>query len=55
MVCVECEASADRSAFRWEAHLVAVDGDGDQELVLYCPRCAEREFHDPTWELPPRG
>jgi hypothetical protein len=38
--CAECEAHwlpADRE--RWRAYLT-----DDDEIVLYCPKCAEREF-----------
>ncbi len=55
LVCVECEASADWSAVGWEAHLIDVEDDGNHEIVIYCPRCAQREFHDPDWELPRPG
>ena len=45
LVCVECEASADWAAVGWDAHLVAA-ADGCDEVVIYCPRCAQREFDE---------
>ena len=44
LVCVECEALARSNALGWEAHLVDMDDDGEDEVVYYCPRCARREF-----------
>src|SRR5215210_5049237 len=51
LVCVECEAWADWSAAGWEAHLVSGDDDRD-EVLIYCPGCAQREFHSPPSEPP---
>jgi hypothetical protein len=46
--CVECSAvwlPADEE--RWRAYLgVDEQLDTPAEVVLYCPRCAEREFGD---------
>jgi hypothetical protein len=42
--CAECDEVwllADHD--RWRAYL-----DTDNELVFYCPECAEREFGDPA-------
>jgi hypothetical protein len=41
--CVECErpAIAERG---WRAFLRDIDDDGEDELLVYCPRCAAREF-----------
>ena len=47
LICVECEANPDRSAEGWEAHLLSADDDVPDEVLFYCPRCAQREFHDP--------
>jgi hypothetical protein len=46
LVCVECKASSDASARGWRAYVVEVDDDGEEEdeVVFYCPRCAVREF-----------
>jgi hypothetical protein len=35
---------SDASASGWQAHLVDVDDDGEDEVVFYCPHCAAREF-----------
>ena len=45
LVCVECEDQADAQARGWEAHICDLDDDGQDELVVFCPRCAQREFH----------
>ena len=34
-----------KNAQGWEAHLADLDDDGQDEVVFYCPVCAEREFH----------
>lgn len=39
LVCVECQAVSEGQAFGWRAYL----GD-DDEALIFCPRCAEREF-----------
>jgi len=42
--CEECgRVEADREP-GWEGHLVDRDDDGEDEVVFFCPRCAEREF-----------
>ena len=46
MRCEECEVEAEEDARGWEAHLADLDDDdGEDELLFYCPVCAEREFH----------
>lgn len=47
LACEECDATATASAtaFGWEAHLADVEEDGQDDVVVYCPRCAFREFH----------
>jgi hypothetical protein len=42
LVCVECVAEAPPGAVGWRAVLTV--GDEDEEVVTYCPECAEREF-----------
>jgi hypothetical protein len=42
--CVECGASSNASARGGQEHLVDLDDDGEDEVVFYCPRCADREF-----------
>ncbi len=38
LVCVECGAESE-DAERWKAYLTI-----DDELAVYCPACAKREF-----------
>jgi hypothetical protein len=45
MTCEECGRESDERAVGWEARLVDLDDDGQDEVVFYCPGCAEREFH----------
>jgi len=45
LVCLECEEHADDEARGWEAHRCDVDDDGENEILVYCPDCAVREFH----------
>jgi hypothetical protein len=55
LVCVECGASADWAAEGWEAHLVQGDlveahvmgaeSDVPDRVFIFCPDCAQREFH----------
>jgi len=40
----ECEVEAEGDAKGWEAHLADLDDDGQDEVVVYCPVCAERKF-----------
>ena len=57
MTCEECGQEATGRAERWEALLIDLDDDGQDEIVFYCPVCAEREFHEvrslPVGERPP--
>lgn len=41
--CAECERLSDENTVGWEAHL-AFDDDGGDEVILFCSRCASREF-----------
>ena len=45
MTSVEFKVEAEGDAEGWEAHLADLDDDGQDEVVMYCPVCAEREFH----------
>jgi hypothetical protein len=45
MTCEECGHEAIGRAQGWEALLVDLDDDGQDEVVFYCPVCAAREFH----------
>jgi len=42
--CGECGETAVGSARGWRAYLCDVDDDGENEVLCYCPRCAEQEF-----------
>lgn len=45
VTCEECGQEATGRAEGWEAHLVDLDDDGQDEVVFYCAERAEREFH----------
>jgi len=45
VTCEECRREPDERAQGWEALLVDLDDDGQDEIIFYCPVCAEREFH----------
>jgi hypothetical protein len=40
-ICIECRTQSDSRAVGWRAYL----GD-DDEVVVFCPGCASREFDD---------
>jgi hypothetical protein len=40
LVCAECGKQADAKGAAWKAFLT----DEPDEIALYCPDCAEREF-----------
>jgi hypothetical protein len=43
--CTECDALwQPANKERWSAYLGGDDLDEPAEVVVYCPRCAEREF-----------
>jgi hypothetical protein len=43
--CVECrERPSNEDAAGWQGYLVSPDIEGDEEVVMYCPACARREF-----------
>jgi DNA-directed RNA polymerase subunit RPC12/RpoP len=43
--CVECGREAGEIAPGWQAYLVSdPDIEDDEEIVVYCPDCARREF-----------
>jgi hypothetical protein len=46
--CEECAAqpATVEEALRWRAYLIAVVEDEDEEVAVYCPECADREFGD---------
>ena len=43
IVCAECGRLSDELARDWRAYLTADDEDGE-EVVVFCPSCAAREF-----------
>ncbi len=44
LTCEECGQTVDDDARGWQAHLLDVDDDGQDETVFYCPSCSAREF-----------
>jgi hypothetical protein len=46
LACVECDRRAGKLERGWEGHRVDLDDDGEDEdeVVLFCPACAIREF-----------
>jgi hypothetical protein len=46
--CEECatQPATVEEAHRWRAYLIAVVDDGDKEVAVYCPECADREYGD---------
>jgi hypothetical protein len=48
-VCVACEQEAGASARGWQAYRADIDDDGHDEVVLFCPSCADREFGEGAW------
>jgi hypothetical protein len=37
-------ARTEEEALRWRAYLTVVEEDEREEVVVYCPDCAKREF-----------
>ena len=44
--CEECskQAETESEARRWRAYLIVVEEGDPEEVVVYSPDCAEREF-----------
>jgi Zn finger protein HypA/HybF involved in hydrogenase expression len=44
--CEECgkQARTEEEARRWRAYLAVVEEDEPEDVVVYCPDCAKREF-----------
>jgi hypothetical protein len=44
--CEECEreARSEEEARRWRAYLTVIEEGEPEEVVVYCPNCAKREF-----------
>jgi hypothetical protein len=50
-VCATQPATVEE-ALRWRAYLIEVVDDGNEEVAVYCPECADREFGDRRpWRL----
>lgn len=49
LACVECAADASPDAHGWRALLTVGDEDAedDEEVAVFCPECAAREFGGP--------
>jgi rubredoxin len=49
LVCPECAAEAPPGAVGWHAVLTVGDEDAEdvEEVAVYCPECAAREFGGP--------
>lgn len=43
MQCIECEREFINDERGWQAHLLDAE-DGGDEVAVYCPVCASREF-----------
>ena len=52
LVCVACDRTDGGSARGWQAYLADLDDDGWDEVVLFCPSCAYREFGEGAWAEP---
>jgi hypothetical protein len=51
--CKECGAQSDHLATGWRAYLAGQLDDEDreaEEVVAFCPTCAQREFGPFGWE-----
>lgn len=44
LICAECGCHSDEQATGWRAFLADLDDDGEDEVVLFCQRCATYEF-----------
>jgi hypothetical protein len=44
LYCCECGCPSAASASGWRCYIVDIDDDGRDEVVLFCPVCAAREF-----------
>jgi hypothetical protein len=50
LVCMECGAGTDAQAQGWRAYRVpAEDDEPEGEILVFCPRCAKREFGPFSW------
>jgi hypothetical protein len=44
LICAECGRTEDNDARGWRGYLVDLDDDGADEVIVFCPCCAAREF-----------
>ncbi|MGZ4392881.1 MAG: hypothetical protein ACXVRK_12295 [Gaiellaceae bacterium] len=44
LVCIECEREGCDGERGWAGYLVVLDDDGEDEVAIFCPDCAAREF-----------
>jgi hypothetical protein len=44
LICSECASFAAGQAHGWQAHLVDLDEDGEDEIAFFCPSCAACDF-----------
>lgn len=44
LICEECGRVNTDGERGWQGHLVDLDDNGEDEVVLFCPRCADLEF-----------
>lgn len=42
--CVECGAESEELAAGWRGYLAGDFNEDENEVLLYCPECARREF-----------
>jgi ribosomal protein L44E len=44
--CEECgkQRQTDKEARRWRTYLTVIEEEEPEEVVVYCPDCAQREF-----------
>ena len=42
--CTECGTESDELAAGWRAYLAGDFDEEEEEVLLFCPRCASREF-----------
>jgi hypothetical protein len=50
--CKECDVESDELAAGWRAFLAGDFDEDEEEVVLFCPDCAEHEFGSFGWERP---
>jgi hypothetical protein len=48
--CAECGDETEADARGWQARLVGGVDDEPEEVAVFCPKCAEREFGESDGE-----